>query len=304
MTADRIEVPAELAAFHAKYRGDEGRAWAAGLPDLTQSFLDRWDLRIDGAVMHGMVGLIVPVRIADGTPGVLKLAPIDPEHPGEAAALRVWNGDGAVRLLREDPETWTMLLERLAPDRSLDNEPDVMKGVQIISELLVRLHAHEAPPEARLLSEVAGRMLDNVPAYTRDWADAEEVRLIRYWADALAEVLTEPGDALLHWDLHQENVLAAEREPWLAIDPKPLRGDPGFDLLPALHNRWEDAIASADPRRHVRQRFDLMVEVLGLDRPRAVAWTYGRVLQNALWDIEDGEPALHPNQILIAESIA
>jgi streptomycin 6-kinase len=70
-------------------------------------------------------------------------------------------------------------------------------------------------------------------------------------------------------------VLSAEREPWLAIDPKPLAGDPGFELLPALVNRFEAG--------DVRWRFDLMTEVLGLDRERARAWTLGRVLQNALW---------------------
>lgn len=304
MTTDRIVVPAELAGFHAKYYGADGKAWSATLPELTASFFDRWGLRLDGPLRHGMVGLIVPVRTADDVPAVLKLAPIDLEHPGEGPALRVWNGDGAVRLLDEDPATWTLLLERLDADRSLLDEPDVLKAVQVIGELLARLHAHRPPPQARLLSEVARLMIADVPAVSRAWGDAEEARLLRYWAAALSEVVTEPGTALLHWDLHYENVLAGEREPWLAIDPKPLCGDPGFDLLPALTNRWDEAVAAGAPGRAIRRRFDLLVEILGLDRQRAVAWTYGRVLQNALWDIEDGEPELDRAQILIAEAIA
>lgn len=87
---------------------------------------------------------------------------------------------------------------------------------------------------------------------------------------------------MLHWDLHFENVLASDREPWLAIDPKPLAGDPGFDLWPALDNKFD-----ADD---VLWRFDAMTEVLALDRERARAWTLGRVLQNALWEAEDGRP--------------
>src|SRR5690606_10428198 len=79
----------------------------------------------------------------------------------------------------------------------------------------------------------------------------------------------EPGDRLLHWDLHYDNVLAGEREPWLAIDPKPLAGDPGFDLLPALDNRWDDVVAGGDVRRAVLRRFDLLVEALGLDPARS-----------------------------------
>lgn len=86
----------------------------------------------------------------------------------------------------------------------------------------------------------------------------------------------EPGDRLLHWDIHDENVLAGDRSPWLAIDPKPLAGDPGFELWPALNSRF-------DPD-DIRWCFDAMTDVLGLDR------TLGRLSQNALWGVEGGRP--------------
>ncbi len=76
--------------------------------------------------------------------------------------------------------------------------------------------------------------------------------------------MDEPGNQLLHWDLHYDNVLGSAREPWLAIDPKPLAGDPGFELLPALTDRFDDV--------DIRWRFDLMTEALNLDRDRARAW--------------------------------
>ncbi|MDV9202930.1 aminoglycoside phosphotransferase family protein, partial [Streptomyces sp. Wh19] len=113
----------------------------------------------------------------------------------------------------------------------------------------------------------------------------------------------EPGDRLLHWDLHYDNVLAGEREPWLAIDPEPLAGDPGFDLMPAMHNRWDEIVATGDVPRAVLRRFDRLTEVLGLDRQRAIGWTLGRVLQNALWDIEDGRTVLEPAQVAIATAL-
>ncbi|CAM5704493.1 hypothetical protein MAUB1S_03679 [Mycolicibacterium aubagnense] len=107
--------------------------------------------------------------------------------------------------------------------------------------------------------------------------------------------------------LHDDNVLApvpgSAREPWLAIDPKPLMGDAGFELLPALHDRWDDITATGDVERAVLRRFDLMTEVLGLDRQRAARRTLGRVLQNALWDVEDGEDALAPEQVEIARAL-
>ena len=89
----------------------------------------------------------------------------------------------------------------------------------------------------------------------------------------------------------------------MAIDPKPLAGDPGFDLLPALDNRWEEVVATGDVARAVLRRFDLLTEVLDLDRQRASGWTLGRVLQNALWDIEDGQAALDPGQRAIATAL-
>jgi Aminoglycoside/hydroxyurea antibiotic resistance kinase len=82
---------------------------------------------------------------------------------------------------------------------------------------------------------------------------------------------------LLHWDLQYFNTLATlDGAEWKAIDPKPLSGDPGFELLPALWNRWDDLVAMGDLPRALLRRFDLMTEVLGLDRSRAAGWTLGQ----------------------------
>ncbi|SCF95908.1 streptomycin 6-kinase [Streptomyces sp. MnatMP-M17] len=173
------------------------------------------------------------------------------------------------------------------------------EAVRILAELLARLTSARAPAGLRSLGDIAARMLGEMSgpekALVDSLADESERRLLRDCAAALREVADEPGDRLLHWDLHYENVLAADREPWLAIDPKPLAGDPGFELLPALDNRF-DALETL-------WRFDLMTEVLGLDRERARAWTLGRVLQNSLWHIKDGEWELDPDQVSIARSL-
>ncbi|HCU50974.1 MAG TPA: hydroxyurea phosphotransferase, partial [Micromonosporaceae bacterium] len=229
-----IQVPRELAAFHDNFYPGTGREWIAKLPKLAASYLERWQLTLDGKPMHGMVGLVLPVRRADGTPAALKLQPIDEEHLGEGTALRVWDGQGAARLLDEAEEANSsmLLLERLDEDRPLSCMPDITQAVQVISELLMRLNAHQAPPEIRRLSDVIAKMLEYLPEALTVLTDQEERRMMQTWADIVSEVAQEPGDRLLHWDLHYDNVLAAEREPWLAIDPKPLAGDPGFELLP------------------------------------------------------------------------
>jgi streptomycin 6-kinase len=297
-----VIVPQGLTDAHAKFCGETCRAWIAALPELAARYLDEWALRRDGPAMHGMVALVLPVLRADGTPAVLKLQHFDPDHPGEASALRAWDGDGAVRLLSSDTESGAMLLERLTAGRDLRSVPDVMEAVEVIAGLLRRLHAHPPPPDLRRLADVVAGMLEYAPAAVRELPDAAERRLVTGWAHAVREVAGTPGGALLHWDLHYENVLAGGREAWLAIDPKPLAGDPGFDLCPALWNRWDEAVATGDVERAVRRRFDAMVDALGLERERAAVWTVARVLQNTLWDIEDGR-GVDPVQVRIAAAV-
>ncbi|MER6091392.1 aminoglycoside phosphotransferase family protein [Streptomyces bluensis] len=283
-----IEVPEKLAASQSEFNGEAGRAFIAGLPRLAAGFLDRWELRVDGASMYGVSALVLPVVRRDGAPAVLKLQLLDEESVGEPVALRVWDGDGAVRLLDHDDATGTMLLERLDPARMLSHVPDTREAVLVIARLLARLTSFPAPEGMRRLADIAAAMVDETPRALERVADPAARRLLADCAAAVREVLDEPGDRLLHWDLHDENVLASERAPWLAIDPKPLAGDPGFDLWPALDNRF-------DPDE-LSWRFDAMTDVLSLDRARARAWTLGRVLQNCLWDIEDGR-GLDPQQL-------
>ncbi|MFE1957148.1 aminoglycoside phosphotransferase family protein [Streptomyces sp. NPDC059479] len=292
-----IDIPVELAETQSKFLGEAGRAFIAALPGRAADFLERWELRRTGPSMYGMCALVLPVECADGTAAVLKLQHLDDESAGEPVALRAWDGDGAVRLLRYDGTTGTLLLERLRA-RDLGGVPS-REAVRILAELLARLTTARAPAGLRSLGDIAARMLREVAgpekALVDSLADESERRLLRDCAAALREVADEPGDRLLHWDLHYENVLAADREPWLAIDPKPLAGDPGFELLPALDNRFDAS--------ETLWRFDLMTEVLGLDRERARAWTLGRVLQNSLWHIKDGEWELDPDQVSIARSL-
>ncbi|GGP96555.1 streptomycin 6-kinase [Actinomadura coerulea] len=302
-TSIRIDVPEALAASHSKHFGASGRAWIAALPDLANEFLDRWALRPDGPGRHGVASLVLPVTRADGTPAALKLQPVTDEHATEPVGLRVWDGEGAVRLLDHDPGTGTMLLERLDATRPLSSVADDDTALGVLADLLVRLVAVPAPEGLRRLADIAAAMLDEVPGAVPALGDPADRRLVRTCASAVAELVGEPGDRLLHWDLHYDNVLAAEREPWLAIDPKPLAGDPGFDLLPALDDRWDEVVAGGDVTRAVLRRFDLLTEALGLDRKRATGWTLGRVLQNALWDVEDGETALDPAQVAIATAL-
>ncbi len=290
-----IEIPDALTASQLMYNGDTGRDFLAALPQLAERFLDAWGLRLDGPSMYGVCALVLPVVVrADGTPAVLKLQHVDEETAGEPVALRAWDGDGAVRLLAHDAATGTMLLERLDSGRLLASVDDTRAAVLVIAELLARLTAVPAPGGLRQLGDVAQATVRQAADALPQVADPEERRLLADCAAALRELLADAdptaegracapgacGDRLLHWDLHFENVLAADREPWLAIDPKPLAGDPGYELCPALFNRFDAA--------EVRWRFDAMTDVMGLDRSRARVWTLARALQRCLWDVDQG----------------
>jgi streptomycin 6-kinase len=299
-----IVVPAELAELHEKYSGEAGRLWIAELPAMAAAYMDRWQLTKDGEVSAGAVALIIPVVCSDGSKAVLKLQPVDDETGGEPAVLQAWAGEGAVRLLEHDSVSGAMLLERLDASRDLSTMEDDLAAAQIIAELLARLNSVPAPAGLRGLSDVAAATLAETPEAVRLAQGPDERRLLINCADRFQELIGDRIDnRLLHWDLHYFNTLSTlDGNEWKAIDPKPLSGDSGFELLPALWNRWDDLLATGDLPRALLRRFDLMTEVLGLDRSRAAGWTLGRVLQVAVWDlVRFNEGHIWPSHRTIAE---
>jgi streptomycin 6-kinase len=293
-----IEIPAKLIRNHSERSAE----WLASLPGTAATYLDRWQLSVTGDPLSGEASLILPVVRRDGTEAMLKLQSVNDESEDEALALRTWNHDDVVEVLEDDPATSTLLLERLEP-RTLDDLPDHVEATRILAELLTRLSAVPAPPGIRRLADIAGAMVEDAPGLIPRLADPAEQRLVRRFAAQVAELLPESGDRLLHWDLHYYNVMAAQRQPWLVIDPKPLAGDPGFEVFPVLWNRWDDLVATGDLPKAIRDRFDLMLEVSGIDRDRALGWTAGRILQNVLWFTEDGATRIEAELAAVADAL-
>jgi streptomycin 6-kinase len=182
---------------------------------------------------------------------------------------------------------------------------DDLAAARIIAELLVQLNSVDAPPGIRRLKDVAAATVAGAPRAVQLLGDVEERRLLTDCAARLEELISDDlDDRLLHWDLHYFNTLSTLDGPqrWKAIDPKPLSGDSGFELLPALWNRWDDLVRTGDLSQALLRRFDLMTEVLAVDRSRAAAWTAGRVLQVAVWDIvRFNEPHIRDSHRTIAE---
>ena len=114
----------------------------------------RWRLAIDGPVMHGYLGIVIPVHRAD-EPCVLKVSWRDETTADEALALAAWAGRGAVRLLASDPEHAALLLERLDHQHTLSNVA-IADAVEVASRLLRRL-AIPAPARSALSRENSAR---------------------------------------------------------------------------------------------------------------------------------------------------
>ncbi|WP_240311512.1 aminoglycoside phosphotransferase family protein [Nocardioides houyundeii] len=274
-----VRVPDGLEA--RRVLGEPWVSWLDRLPALAREMLGEWQLALDGAAMHGHCSLVLPVTDREGNGGVLKLALPDEESEHEALALQRWAGDGAVRLLRADPARRVMLLERLAPE-SLADVWDV-QACEIVGDLYRRLH-RPAPAQVRLLTSCLERWTASLGELA---AGAPLPRRLVDQAVSLGRDLGADTSAprLLHTDLHYDNVLAGVREPWLAIDPKPLGGDPHYEVAPLLWNRWDEL--AGDVRAGVRRRFHAVVDAAALDEERARDWVVVRMLHNAMWCLSD-----------------
>jgi streptomycin 6-kinase len=275
-----IELPAAVRAMAA--RGPEWATWIDGLPKLAQSQIDEWDLTADGAPTHGYCSIVVPARTEDGAAVMLKVAFPDAESEHEHLALRRWGGDGAVRLLRADPHRRAMLLERLY-SRNLNELWDV-EACEVVASLYRRIHV-PALPQLRTLAKYVEGWTADLTALPRSAPLPR--RLVEQAITLGRDLAADPASTgtLIHGDLHYENVLAAEREPWLVIDPKPVNGDRHYEIAPMLWNRWDEL--AGDTRDGVRRRFHALVDGADLDDDRARAWVVVRMVHNAMWELTD-----------------
>jgi streptomycin 6-kinase len=292
-----FDLPAGFVA-HAG-RDDRWAAWVDAAPRTVRGLLDEWELAPDGTPTHGSTALVVPVRSADGA-AVLKLGWPHDEGQHEILGLQTWHGRGAARLLRADPRRNAMLLERLHV-RDLSEEP-VLAACETVAGLYRRLHV-PAPAQLVPLTRYLERWTDDLERLPRHAPVPH--RIVEQAVHLGRSLVADPASVgrLVHTDLHYENVLRADREPWLAIDPKPMSGDPHYEVAPLLWNRWDEVVASGDVRTAVRRRFHTVVDTAGLDEDRACAWVVVREAHNAMWAIEDGDRDRVTTAIAIVKAV-
>ncbi|HSE08676.1 MAG TPA: aminoglycoside phosphotransferase family protein [Nocardioidaceae bacterium] len=276
-----FDLPVGLTAKSAL--GPRWESWLDELPRTVAGLVEEWELRYDGNPRHGYCSLVVPVRTTGGRAAALKVAYPGDENEHEHLALQRWQGNGAVRLLRADPHRYAMLLERLHAE-DLSDLWDV-EACEIVAGFYERLHV-PAPAQLRLLTSYVERWNAGLATLPKEAPIPR--RLVEQAVSLAATFLTDEASTgrMIHGDLHYENVLAADREPWLVIDPKPMSGDPHYEVAPLLWNRWEEATGSGRVRDAVRRRFHAVVDAAGFDEDRARDWVVVRALHNAYWSVD------------------
>jgi streptomycin 6-kinase len=283
-------VPDVLRRNAAQVWGEDGRAWLEALPDHLAACTRRFDLVAVGEPFELSFHWVAPARTASGDDVVLKLGVPGEQHLArEAAVLGRWDGRGAVRLVGHEPGHGALLLERARPGTPVadlvgEHDEEATRAVMQVARSL-----HAAGPDGLGLPDVVteaasmqahvalhGRH-DPLPAGTVDQARELLLDLTR----------TRTSTVLLHGDLHHDNVLRGARQPWLAIDPHGVVGDPGYDVGSWMYNPDPD-LRDERLQALVPRRIDQLADGLGMDRQRVAAWSFVKAVLSCVWSAQDG----------------
>lgn len=294
-------VPEHLAERVLALRGPAGASWVHRWPAIIATCAERWSLQVGLPFANLSYNFVAPAQRADGSAAVLKVCFPDREFFTEAEALRLFEGRAAVKLLEVDLDAGAMLLEKIEPGTSLitlDDGVATSAAASVMQRLWRPVPAQHRFPAVADWAAGLGRLRERFGGGTGPLPH----RLVKEAERLFPELLASAAPpVLLHGDLHHGNVLAARREPWLAIDPKGIIGEPAFDTAALLHNP-EKLLTASHPARLLARRVDQLSEHLGFDPQRIRGWGIAQGVLAAYWGLEDGgqvwEQALYCAQLL------
>lgn len=276
-----------------------GREWLAALPDLLADAAGRWSLTL-GEPYPLTFNYVARATRADGSAAVLKLTPPAGELRFEEAALRHFDGQGAVRVLEADVTRGVLLLERAEPGDLLTAvyERDDDEATRIAAEVGMRLHRPPTGP-FRTVEDWAvvafgwlraryGGGTGPLPAAVVDRAEREHAELVASSAPSV----------MLHGDLHHDNVLSSGRG-WLAIDPHGVLGEPAYEAAGLLRNPPGFGRRPDAPRLLAR-RVPILADAYGVDPERIRSWGRAHNVVSVIWSYEDGDAVDHETLAVVA----
>ena len=248
----------------------ERAAWLARLPTTLRDLARRWAITIGPPFDNEDVSCawVAPVTVTGGATAILKVGMPHMEGEHEIDGLRFWNGDPTVRLLEADEDLNAMLLERCEPGTPLGSFPEADQDL-VIAPLLQRLWRAPAKPHRfRPLSDMTALWSAETLSQEKQWSDPALVREgLRLFSELSR---TTPQDVLLGTDVHAGNVLEAQRQPWLVIDPKPFIGDRAYDATQHLYN--SPVRMGSNPDETIRR----FAGLLDVDHQRVRLWMFAR----------------------------
>ena len=264
-----FQVPAALKWME---KSAAGREWLQALSARAAFCGDKWKLKLAEPYQQSFVSVVFPATREGGAHVVLKIQYPHAESEHEAEALRLWGGNGAIKLFDYDEQNHALLLEKCEPGEHLSVRP-ADEALEVFAELLPRLWIPAGKP-FRSLADEATAWLKELPVNWERAGRPFETALLEAAVEAIEFLRGTQGEqVLVHQDLHGDNVLSARREPWLVIDPKPLVGERELSLAPILRG-----YEFGHSRRHVLERLDKLSSALRLDRERARLWALGQTL--------------------------
>jgi len=304
-----MHLPPELIQTIKNTFGADGEAWLASFPDPVAEASLRWGLTditpvqnlsynfvafaklsLESNVSRRWLQSLQCLETLHSDEVILKLGVPNRELTSEIAALCLYNGRGACRLLDADPKKGMMLLERLHPGTLLSTLEDDEHATHIAAGLMTRLW--------RPVPEHRGDFIQ-----LKDWFDGFKrlrkrynggtgelpKRLVETSESLSQELLTEnKEEVLMHGDFHHYNVLESGRG-WLAIDPKGVVGPRGYEVGPLLINPNDRFLNGSNPKGQTKKRIAILSEILGMERERIRNWGFCQAVLSAWWSLEDKE---------------
>jgi streptomycin 6-kinase len=285
-----FDIPDDFVRWMIAIHGEEGLAWLERLPAILASCEQRWELTLAPPFPHLSYHYAAPAMRADGTPVVVKVCSPTGEFEQEAEALRLFDGCGMVQLLDYYRDDEVLLLERLEPGTLLSILEDDDAATSAAATVMRQLW-RPVPPEHPFPSVIDwGRGFVRLRQHYDGGTGPFPAALLEEAETLYAELCASmAASVLLHGDLHHDNILAAERRPWLAIDPKGVIGEPVYETGALLRNPLPGLLNMPQPGRILARRVDQLSEELGFDRARVRDWALAQAVLSVWWGIEDSD---------------
>jgi streptomycin 6-kinase len=287
-----ITIPPDLARNVVEAWADEGRRWLAELPERLDDIARAWALTL-GQPYELSFHWVTPVTRADGSAAVLKLGVTSGHLDDQAQALAAYDGHGAVRLLAHEPARGALLLELAEPGTPVaalvphDDEAATAALIDVGRRLHRQPPAGCTLPDLRAESDAFRDHLRRFPGRMGRGDDPLPRHLVERAGVLFDELCASAEPVLLHGDLHHDNVLRAQREPWLAIDPSGVVGDRGYDCGAMLYNPqpWR---REGDLLALVPARIEQLADGFALPVERVVAWGFVQGVLSEVWTAQGG----------------